>query len=327
MDETTVDSATMPTDILRLQAETKITYKIGRNFHIYYFPCIALIGLIGNGLSLCILLKPRNRKFPCYRTLTALSISDMIILLGGYYNWIILLIDAMNETHCKMWTYLFQTAALSSALMAGFVTVHKYLAFLSPFKSHNWRSPQRTLKIIVCIVVFSISYNIVHIYAENTIDLDGKICIGITNNTSYSRALSAVALTLNSILPVIAVFIMNTLIVKALNKSNKFCQSSSSVSNSNSKQTNNQPNGSKMQPENQSKSGKLSTKGKDPLRHYDKPTANYHKNSAVLLIAVTIAFAFLTPPLFYYYIAYNFIDYTRSADAYALYVMLYYVFL
>ena len=324
MNETTVDGVAMSTDILRLQAETKITYKLGMNFHTYYFPCVALIGLIGNGLSLCILLKPRNRKFPCYRTLTALSISDMIILLGGYYNWIILLLDAMNETHCKIWTYLFQTAALSSALMAGFVTVHKYLAFLSPFKSHNWRSPQRTLKIIFFIVVLSISYNIVHIYADNTIDLDGKVCIGITNYTPYSRALSSVALTLNTILPVIAVFVMNTLIIKALNKSKKFCQSSVM---SNSKQTNNQPNASKMQAENQLKNGNPGTKGKDPLRHYDKPTANYHKNSAVLLIAVTIAFSFLTPPLFCYYIAYNFIDYTKSADAYAIYVMLYYVFL
>ena len=315
-----MEEATMSTDMLRSQAETKIMYKIGLNFHLYYFPCVALIGLIGNGLSLCILLKPRNRKFPCYRTLTALSISDMIILVGGFYNWTILLIDAMNETHCKIWTYIFQTAALSSALMAGFVTVHKYLAFLSPFKSHNWRSPQRTLKIIFCIILVSLSYNVVHIYATNTIDLDGKVCIGITNYSSYSRAISAVALTLNSILPVIAVLIMNTLIIRALNKSNKFCQSSVM---SNGKQASTQQNPPKIK----QASGKFDSKGKDPLRHYDKPTANYHKNSAVLLIAVTVAFAFLTPPLFCYYIAYDFIDYTRSADAYALYVMLYYVFL
>ena len=314
----------MEMDILKTQAKTKLPYKIGFNFHLYYFPIVALIGLVGNALSLCILLKPRNRKFPCYRTLTALSISDSIILLGGYYNWIILLMDGMTETHCKIWTYIFQTAALSSAVMASFVTVHKYMAFLSPFKSHKWRSPQRTLKIVFVICASSMAYNVVHIYATNTID--GKICIGITNKTSYSRALSSVALVFNTILPVIAVTIMNTLIVKALNKSKKFHQSSvmssSKTSVSQTKESQNQPT------EDQPKNGKLSTKSpKDPLRHYDKPTQNYHKNSAVLLIAVTIAFAFLTPPLFAYYVVYNFVDYEVNADAYSIYVMLYYIFM
>ena len=313
----------LSTDIIRIHAKTKLFYKIGFNFHIYYFPFVALIGLVGNALSLCILLKPRNRKFPCYRTLTALSISDSIILLGGFYNWIVLLMDVMTETHCKIWTYIFQTAALSSALMASFVTVHKYLAFLSPFKSHKWRSPQRTIKIVFVICVASMCYNVVHIYATNTID--GKICIGITNYTSFSRALSVVALVLNSILPVIAVSIMNTLIVKALNKSKKFCQASASSS----KKSVTQPKESLTETtDDKSKNGgPPGTKGKDPLRHYDKPTQNYHKNSAVLLIAVTIAFSFLTPPMFCYYIAYNFVDYTANADAYAMYVMLYYIFL
>lgn len=323
MPETT-EQSTISTDDMRTEAETKLTYQIGFNFHIYYFPFVALIGLFGNALSLCILLKPRNRKFPCYRTLTALSISDMILLLGGFHNWIILLTDEMTETHCKIWTYMFQTSALSSALMAAFVTVHKYLAFLSPFKSHKWRSPKRTIKIVFLIIISSACYNVVHIYATNTID--GKICIGIVNYSSFSRALSWVALVLNTILPVTAVTIMNILIVKALDDSKKFCQSSaSSMSKPTPKISLDQPSVERVSSERSSTSS--GGKGKDPLRHYDKPTANYHKNSAVLLIAVTISFAVLTPPIFCFYIIYNFVDYTTSADAYAIYVMLYYIFM
>ena len=132
----------------------------------------------------------------------------------------------MTEIHCKIWTYLFQAAALSSALLVVFVTTQKYLAFLSPFKSHQWRSPKLTLKIIFVVAIISLCYSIVHIFGRNLM-YDDKLCLGITNLTSYDWSSSWIALVMHALLPVAFVTIMNSLIVKALHDSNKFCQSSS----------------------------------------------------------------------------------------------------
>ena len=316
-------------------AQSILAYKIGRSIHTYYFPVITVIGFTCNVIALCILLQPQNRRYPCYRTVTALSFSDMVIILSGYYNWVMTLTDSMNETHCKIWTYFFQTATLSSALMVVFVTIHKYLAFVSPFRSHNLRSPSRTLKIIICIVTVSILYNIVHIFGVTTVN--NTFCVGITTVDPHNKTISWIALVLHAILPVTFVVILNSLIVNAVHASKKFYQSSVRSNRS-------QAGGIKRTEERQNIStGNLSStsgstgkpkralhftkseESKNPLRHYDRPTATYHRQSSILLTSVTCVFALLTPPLYLFHIVYNFVDYSTTAEAYATYVLVYYI--
>ena len=306
---------------VRTEAESLLIYKVGINIHLYFFPVITVFGLFGNVVSLSILLQPKNRKFPCYRTLTALSISDLVIIASGQYNWGIFVLDRMTETHCKIWTYIFQASALCSALLVVFVTTHKYLAFLSPFKSHQWRSPERTLKIIFVVIFVSLCYSTVHIFGTNL--MDEKLCTGKTNETSYDRTLSWVGLALHAVLPVSFVIIMNSLIVKALHASNKFCQTTRRSSKAQIKIDNQQLTGL-VNPKDIIQVGSAD-QPKNPLKHYDKQTASYHKQSAVLLIAVTCTFAVLTPPLYLYYIVENFVDYKSSPFAYALHTLAYYI--
>ena len=316
-------------------AQSILAYKVGRNIHTYYFPVITVIGFSCNVIALCILLKPQNRRYPCYRTVTALSFSDMVIILSGYYNWVMTLTDSMTETHCKIWTYFFQTAALSSALMVVFVTIHKYLAFVSPFRSHNLRSPSRTLKIIICIVAISILYNIVHIFGVTTVD--NSFCVGITSIDPYNKTISWIALVLHAILPVTFVVILNSLIVRAVHVSKKFYQSSVRSNRSQAGVIKRAEERQNTSTDNLSSSTRPTAKPKpplhftksdqpkNPLRHYDRPTATYHRQSSILLTSVTCVFALLTPPLYLFHIVYNFVDYSTTADAYATYVLVYYI--
>ena len=310
-----MDEYTNQSVIVKTKAELLFLFKVGINIHLYFLPIIALVGLFGNLVSLLILLQAKNRKFPCYRTLTALSVSDLVIIASGLYNWGILLANGMTETHCKIWTYLFQSSALCSALLVVFVTTHKYLAFLSPFKSHQWRSPERTLKIIFVVILVSLFYSIVHIFGTNLMDSD--LCTGITQETTYDKTLSWIGLVFHTLLPVSFVVIMNSLIVKALHESNKFCQSTSSkswiqqlpgIANQKDAIQFHATNGQR-----------------NPLRHYDKPTASYHKQSAVLLMAVTCTFAILTPPLYLFFVISNLVDYKSSPEKYASRTLAYYI--
>ena len=314
---------------VRLEAESLLAYKIGTGLFLYYFPVITVIGLVSNIIALCILLQPQNRKYPCYRTLTALSLSDMVIILSGYYKWSVTLIDGMTETHCKVWTYVFQTATLSSALMVVFVTIHKYLAFVSPFRSHNLRSPSRTLKIIISIVMSSILYNIVHIFGVTAID--DKLCIGITSYDTYNKTLAWMSSVLHAILPVIFVTILNTLTLRAVHASQKFYQSSvrsnRSQMGSNRQAMKNFTYAVNSTDEKKKKPLQFtkSDEPKNPLRHYDRPTATYHRQSSILLTTVTCVFAALTPPLYLCYIVLCFVDNWSEKEAYATNVLVYYI--
>ena len=78
----------------------------------YYFPIIGIPGLFGNVFALFILLQLKNRTLPCYRTLSALSCADIVILLCGIYQWIAqVFLDGMSDTVCTIWTYIFQVDA------------------------------------------------------------------------------------------------------------------------------------------------------------------------------------------------------------------------
>ncbi len=309
---------------LSKEAEDLLAYKVGVRIHWFYFPIISVVGIVSNIIALCILLQEKNRKYPCYRTLTALSVSDLIIIFSGIYNWIILLLDATTETNCKVWTYFFQTAALSSALMVAFLTVHKYLAFVAPFKSHNLRLPSRTLKIIVSIVIFSVLYNIAHVFGTNTID--GRVCVGITGHDAYNKVLTWIALAFHAILPVTFVATLNTLIVRAVHVSSKFYQQSSVRATSlQRKRINLTLSLSKKEKSKNPVDFNAADEPGNPLRFYDRPTATYHRQSSVLLVSVTCVFAVLSPPLYFCHLAYTFIDFRSSAEAYARYVLAFYI--
>ena len=64
-------------------------------------------------------------------------------------------------------------------------------------------------------------------------------------------------------------------------------------------------------------------KMRNPLKHYDQPTALYHMRSAVLLVVVTFVFVLLTPPLYLCHVVFSFMDVYRKKDVFETYVLVY----
>ncbi len=210
-----------------------------------------------------------------------------------------------------------------SAILITFITIHKYLAFISPLKSHHWRSPGRTLKIIGATCICSLLFSIVHIFSTNSRE-HGKdsVCFGLTNEDSYSSAILWITFSINVVPPVISVAIMNVLIIRALHMSNKFYKAATAIRHRYSIGSTifkENVDGSKTEiwttiPE---------TKTRNPLKHYDQPTALYHMRSAFLLVVVTFVFAFLTPPLYVGHVVFSFLDVDGNQDTFESYELVY----
>ncbi len=291
----------------------------------YYTPVIGILGLAGNIFALFILLQRKNLKLPCYRTLTALSCADIVIILSVIYQWIAqVFLNGMDHVTCKIWTYIIQTAALWSSMLIAFITLHKYLAFIAPLKSHSWRSVGRTSKIIAATFVLSLLFNISHVLGEDSVPFgEGKLCFGITHavtkQDSYINAIMWITFTLNVILPSASVAIMNTLIIRALYLSTQFYKTTANprkVSvDSNALHESKQNSAAECIPS--------QTKNGNPLKHYDQPTALYHMKSAVLLVVVTFVFVLLTPPLYLCHLVFSFMDVQDNKDTFQTYVLVY----
>ena len=80
------------------------TYNIAILFETYWIPILVPLGLSGNFLSTCVMLKPSNRVKSTCIYMCVISINDNIILLLAFHEWIITvpLTHVWNVWECKV---------------------------------------------------------------------------------------------------------------------------------------------------------------------------------------------------------------------------------
>ena len=79
------DSAIM---LLVMAVSKYTTFKIGMALHRYYLPVVVVTGLVGNILSLAVMVKSHNRRISCCVYMAALAVTDSCSLLMGGYYWL-----------------------------------------------------------------------------------------------------------------------------------------------------------------------------------------------------------------------------------------------
>ena len=64
-------------------------FKAGLAIHRYYYPCIIILGMIGNILSFMVMLMKHNRRISCCVYMAMLAVSDSVCLILGVYYWVL----------------------------------------------------------------------------------------------------------------------------------------------------------------------------------------------------------------------------------------------
>ena len=74
----------------RIQAKAKLytRYQIGAYMHVYYFPVLVPLGMVGNSLSAFVMARPHNRKISFCIYMFILGISDNCMLFIAGYYWV-----------------------------------------------------------------------------------------------------------------------------------------------------------------------------------------------------------------------------------------------
>ena len=315
------------------KAASLVPYQIGLTIHRLVFPVIVPIGLLGNILSLAIMLQKHNRRVSFCVYLAALAFSDSFLLIQTSYDWLSSVPFQLGarSVSCNVSSSFFQFSTSASVIFIVFVTLDRFLAACHPFRSVDWRTPTRATIAIVAVIPCSMITSVP--YALMARQVNYFTCAAFANGETMSVVFSLVYLVLFAIIPLTAVLVMNVAIARSASRHQtrllnlRLWQSGNHVINgddpifsthSSSDVTNEAADGI-WRTDRQVRSHLSSS-------YYPRgrPVLVDHQVSRVLLRITVFLFCLVTPQ-FVRYVTFVFINYRTSPDLYATYILIYHI--
>lgn len=170
---------------------------------------IGIIGLLGNVLAMCVFSRPslRNHSYSFYWRVTA--VSDSILLLHTFKNWVVTAIDddsIITPFFCANSEFQPHVAGFISLWMLALISIDRLLAIAYPTRFEVFRKRWFQITLVGLIVAYSVLANIqlaTNYRVEFTRDLNTnrtrKICFlppHIHYRNSYSILINVVLVNL-----------------------------------------------------------------------------------------------------------------------------------
>ena len=182
-------------------------------------------------------------------------------------------------------TFIFM-ASTASTLFILSMTFERFYSIIRPHKAAAFNTVKRAKIFIMCIVIFSIVFNIPHVFISS---YEGRQCVpyAIGKETVENQLYYWLSSTVNFILPFILLLIMNCVIIYTLRKRSEF----------KAQQTKEQDQGQ--------------SEGQPPKMK------NSERQIYVILLLVTFSFLILTIPGYLFMLYTLLYDYQKSPEAFA----------
>ena len=221
---------------------------IAQGIVIYLWPFIIFVGIFGNALSFCVLMRQSMCKTSVYFYLAVLALADIgVLLLSAFKTWIRVVVGFeflhVSWITCKLTMYVFVICLHMSAWFVIAVTADRFIVIWIPLRSHG---SQPSCGIFChlnehhrCKLVSVLIFLILFIYNGHllwTIDLSVNsnghyICIADSNNYFMVTIYPIMKLLSYCILPFVIVLFLNAAIIMRLSNSRRFVRSGNGASN------------------------------------------------------------------------------------------------
>ena len=207
-------------DSFMQQVESHITFEIATVIDIYWFPILVPIGLLGNTLSLFVMIKPNNRKMSTCIYMAAISINDNLMMCLCFHTLLVvgLKIHGWHPLQCKLAAVLVLFALQNTTFQVLAMTVDKYIAIKWPHKAVMYSTPRRAKLIVMGLSIFALIYNSPHFLL--TMVIDGQ-CFTFAVESPMTKIYSWFSFVLNAVIPFTLLIYMNCVIVKTVQQSRK----------------------------------------------------------------------------------------------------------
>lgn len=129
-------------------------WRVALFLHNYYTPLVAVIGSIGNVLSIVVFFHTKLRKLSSSYYLAALGVSDTIFLLINFLSWLPYGGELQaNDFACKLTTFLGGASSVLSAWMVVAFTIERFIAVLYPLRRQTMCTVRRAKFIILGLFI------------------------------------------------------------------------------------------------------------------------------------------------------------------------------
>ena len=275
-------------------ASKYLIYKVGYYIQTVCVPIFVCIGLVGNFLSFIVMIQPQNRRISCCIYMATVAVCDSGVLIDVMTYWVST--DGTKvlwtDWQCKLSGYFFSTFAMISVVLVTFVTADRFIVVRFPLRARHHCTPSRAYKIIIPIIVLVSLCQLPHLHYFAQV---GRSCQAFGVSDKWAVVFVWFNTALNSLIPVVAILIMNGLIMMTIRNRAKAFRNAKSDSQ---RLTRNDGHGGyKIQAR--------------------------ERQLVSMLLLVTTALPVFTIPQYIRYISYLFIDYTSDPRSFAIYFFWY----
>ena len=193
---------------------------------------------------------------------------------------------------CTLHTTALWMTTLCGAMFIVNMTFDRFYSIIRPHKAASFNTVKRAKLTIVCIVIFSILYNIPHLFVTLN---EGRQCypFGKRLDTMVGQFYYWLSIIINFVLPFVVLLIMNSIIIHTLRK--------------------------RIVPNYRQGQGQ----GKDEGQTSKMKSSE--KQIFAILLLVTFTFMILSTPPYTFFLFYTFYDYLQSPKSFAVFHMSYHI--
>ena len=264
-------------ETVQQQVQNATEYIIGRKIARYLTPWVIIPGILGNFLSFIVATRPHNRSLPFGVYMAALACSDTFILaFGQFYGWIMFhfLSTAMNRTECQLLLFVHALGGNVGAWIIVALTFERFLLVYRATDHVRFRTVRTTYIVVAVIITVCFGKNIHYIFTAEFIHDPGynfMVCaIGFVSSDAQTIFLQVFELCFSSVIPFIFIVTLNGFIIYRL-------QQQATIR--------------------KKRFGRHSAYG-STVSIASKTPRDSAKGLTLMLLAVSLAFACLTSPLF-----------------------------
>lgn len=205
----------------------ELHHKIECVTELYVKTVLYAVGIPGNLLAFFLWIQPRLRNSSaCY--FAALSISDTVVLVLH----LLLTLEKVGVTEifvtrflCEIFNVLYISSETLSGMLVLGLTVDRFIIVCHPMKRHRFCTIGRTLRILLCLTLFSLTLGIIEgafwTYSVTKHRCVAQKFITIGGSNLIMEIGNLTILIIGVILPAILVLVFNIIIIAAVVKTNR----------------------------------------------------------------------------------------------------------
>ena len=193
-----------------------MSYRIGKSINKYAQPVIAVVGIVGNTISMLVMFQPHNRHTSFGVYLGTLALSDTLVLCISTSFWFAALLSTspLRDIDCKVHGYMVNSLQMNGFFLILGFTFDRLMAVRFPLTAVTWCNSRRAR--FVSVVTFMATWVVnVPYFIYNHVE-NNNICSMGTAGSVMSFVFPWIAVFLGLVVPFVSLISMNLVIIFAI---------------------------------------------------------------------------------------------------------------